>query len=118
VPFGLVLNPTSSYDTEGSVSSDEAHYENREITIGLHIVAASASALETAITDVQKHVGKINREGGSLEWTTPNGTVGYFDLEREATATPTFEPGLYQSLHMAELECRFVARPFWRGVEV
>lgn len=123
-PKGLAFPPpnpspayASSYDTEGSVSSDEAHYENREIVISLWVFGSSAGGLELALNDLYRMVGQVNREGGVLEFTTANGTVCYFDLEREGAATVAFDP-LYTSKHFVEVECRFVARPFWRGAEV
>lgn len=107
----------SSYDTEGSIATDPAHYENREITVKLLVCGSSTSTLEVALNNLTKMVGLINSEGGSLKLTTPNSTVCYFDLPPEATASVTTDM-LYVRKNLAEVTCTFVARPFWRGAEV
>lgn len=107
----------SSYDTEGSVATDEAHYENREITIGMWVRANTVIELEGALNALYNMVGQFNREGGSLEFTTINDTVCYFDLVPEAMATMTVDH-LYLLKNAAQVELRLMARPFWRGVEV
>ncbi len=107
----------SSYDTEGSVATDAAHYENREITIKLLVVGTSTSTLETALTNLTHMVGLINSEGGSLKLTTPNSTVCYFDLVPEGSASVTTDM-LYVRKNLAEVTCTFQARPFWRGAEI
>jgi hypothetical protein len=107
----------SSYDTEGSVSSDEAHYENREITISMWVSGGGAPDVEEAMNDLYRMVGQINREGGVLKFTTPNGTVCYFDLVQEASANLTVDY-TYLWRNLADIELRLVARPFWRGEEV
>jgi hypothetical protein len=107
----------SSYDTEGSVSSDEAHYENREITVSMWVSGGGAPDVEEALNDLYRMVGQINREGGVLKFTTPNGTVCYFDLVQEASATLTVDY-TYLWRNLADIELRLVARPFWRGDEV
>jgi hypothetical protein len=107
----------SSYDTEGSIASDEAHYDNREITIAMWVSGGGAPDVEEALNDLAKMVGQVNREGGVLKFTTPNGTVCYFDLVQEASAELTVDH-LYLWKNLAEVQLRLVARPFWRGVEV
>jgi hypothetical protein len=62
-------------------------------------------------------VGQINSEGGVLQLTTPNGTVCFFDLVPEATATATVDM-MYQVRQWTVVECQFQARPFWRGAEI
>src|SRR5688572_31590542 len=52
----------SSYDTEGSIATDPAHYENREITVSLWVVGNSSAAVEQSLNGLYKMVGQINRE--------------------------------------------------------
>jgi hypothetical protein len=106
----------SSYDTDGSISSDPAHYENRTITVPLRVGGSTAADLETKLNALYKQIGQINREGGSLKLTTPNSTVCYFDLVPEAMGGCEIGHA-YAGRNRADVTLELVARPFWRGAE-
>jgi hypothetical protein len=106
----------SSYDTDGAIPADAAHYENRQISLNVRVFGTSHATLESRLNALYNMVGQINREGGVLKITTPNGTVCYFDLVQEATATATVDK-LYEVRDFTFVDCQFQARPFWRGAE-
>lgn len=107
----------TSYDTEGSIATEEAHYENRTISLKVRVFGTTAANYETRLNALYKMVGQINREGGSLKITTPNNTVCYFDLVPEATATAAVDKSWQTKLYTI-VDLQLVARPFWRGAEV
>lgn len=107
----------TSYDTEGSAAIEEAHYENRQISLKVRVYGTSSATLEAKLNALYKMVGQINREGGVLKVTTPNNTVCYFDLVPETMATATLDK-MYQNKFWSIVDLQMMARPFWRGAEV
>lgn len=91
-------------------------YDNRTITAKVRVTGASDSALEDALQVLQAAVTKQHREGGTLEVTTPAGTVVTFDVvDANVSVSLDF---LYALGRFAVATVTWTCLPFGRGVEV
>jgi hypothetical protein len=94
-------------------------YRNRDVVVTVEILPTGASgaadAQATLATLVDK-LAKVNREGGTLRRVLPTGDVLTFDLLAADAIDPRWDAD-WELSRTIELELRFVAKPFARGVE-
>lgn len=101
-----------SVDTEGGIPASRKH-ENRVIT--LKIMCDTAAALRS----LQGKIGKIAREGGTLEWILPNAEVVIFDLLTADTFEPEFRVTFYRDVgRYCDVMITLIAKPYGRGPAV
>jgi hypothetical protein len=88
--------------------------QNRTIPIRLRIVGASDAAFRTAQRNLDKKIGKLNREGGTLQRTLPNGDAITFDVLKVRGGDRLFDNRFIHSLR-TEDTLEFVCLPYGRG---
>ena len=105
----------SSVDTEGEITV-QSRYKNRQITLTLRCYGTSASNLMTHLGHLQQKMGKLNREGGTLQRIAPSTDTIVFDV---VGASATVEQGKRASaVRAAEVVVRLECRPFGRGAAI
>lgn len=104
-----------SVDTEGEVRAS-TRYTNRTITAKILVVQATAALLTAAENLIGQKVGKLTREGGTLELEIASGELIVFDVI-EATFTRVWQP-VHVARNYVEYTLSFSCKPFGRGAEV
>jgi hypothetical protein len=104
----------SSADTEGE-SVANLRYQNRTIELQLRVVGTTALDLHSKLAALQQKIGKINREGGTLQRTTPSGLTVVFDLVNEATIDIPADRRFMVKFMASPVVVTLKAKPFGRG---
>jgi hypothetical protein len=69
-----------------------------------------------ALRDLESKLGKIQREGGTLKWTLPNGETIIFDLLSVDSYQPVFDPVYFVNQGaICSADISLTAKPYGRG---
>jgi hypothetical protein len=112
----LKLNWAGSIDTDGEVRADASAYQNRTITFELALKNSTAALVQTALDNLTKKIGKLDREGGTLKVTFPSGDIRFYDL-RATGHSVRYDP-LWAWRNIVRVAVTLTASPLARGVEV
>jgi hypothetical protein len=106
----------SALETEGDVPGD-AHWANRQITVGFDVRGSTHTALKNALRAVDAKVAKLATDGGELQWTLPAGQTVTFDVTGVDGYEGTYDQTFYVG-RTVPVTLTLSARPFGRGAEV
>ena len=99
---------------------------NRTVTLNLTVLGATAAAIQTAATALSSKCSKMSRDavtggtgvGGTLQYTTPAGSVIVFDVCSALCSAAVGDQSLYGRSKGLPVALTFECLPFARGASL